>query len=206
MTQRYLVLARIAAAKAFLALFLATVPLVVAATLTTAPALQPGDHAPSPGLDPSTVVRIQVEALRNNSLLNEGIVLTYRFASPGNKRFTGPLDRFIEMVRSAPYDQLLNHRSANYGPVVVTEDKAQQIVIVTDKKGDETAYHWMLSRQSEGEFRDCWMTDAVIPAKQPPRREFVQEPVPQRHALEPRGWPGVGCDALCFSYAITDTA
>lgn len=187
MINRYLVFALITTTKGFVAMFMATVPLVVAATVSTAPASQSGDHAPSPGLDPSAVVHIQVEALRNNSLLNEGIVLTYRFASPGNKRSTGPLHRFMEMVRSAPYDQLLNHRSANYGPVVVTDNEAHQIVIITDRKGDETAYHWVLSRQSEGEFRDCWMTDAVIPAKQPPQREFVQMPVLQQLALAPRG-------------------
>jgi hypothetical protein len=163
MTNRYPDYAFIATTKGFVATFLTTFPLVVAATVSTAPAWQSGNRAPSPGLAPSAVVRIQVEALRNNSLLNEGIVLTYRFASPGNKRFTGPLERFLEMLRSAPYDRLLNHRSADYGPLVVSDNEARQIVIITDRKGDETAYHWVLSRQSEGEFRDCWMTSAVIP-------------------------------------------
>jgi hypothetical protein len=48
-------------------------------------------------------VRIQVEALRKNGPLNEGIELTYRFTSPGNKQVTGPLDRFVRMVSSALY-------------------------------------------------------------------------------------------------------
>ena len=75
------------------------------------PALQ--QTAPSPALNPGEVVRIQVEALRKNGPLNEGIELTYRFASPGNKQVTGPLDRFVRMVSSAPYDRLLNHLNAS---------------------------------------------------------------------------------------------
>ena len=114
--------------------------------------------------------KIQVEALRNNSLLDEGIELTYRFASPGNKRVTGPLVRFTAMVRSPPYDRLLNHRSARYGPLAVSGDEAYQRVIVTDAAGEEVVYHWVLSRQSEGQYKDCWMTDGVLPVQHPGER------------------------------------
>jgi hypothetical protein len=146
----------------------------VGAAQSTAPRHQPVASAPSPELDPSTVVRIQVEALRTNSLLNEGIELTYRFASPDNKRITGPLARFTEMVRSAPYDRLLNHSSARYSPMVISADEAHQIVIITNMEGEEIPYHWVLRRQSEGEFKDCWMTSAVIPAEPPVQRDSVQ--------------------------------
>ena len=173
MIHRNYVLAFKVTAQAFPALLLAIVPLLVAAALSTAPDSQPKVPAPSPELDPSEVVRIQVEALRSNSLLNEGIQLTYRFASPQNKRFTGPLSRFIQMVRSAPYDRLLNHRSARYSPMVISGDKAHQIVIVTDREDKEIPYHWLLARQGEGEFRDCWMTNAVIVAEPSAQREFV---------------------------------
>jgi len=174
MTHRHFVLAIKVTAQAFVTLILATVPLIVAAALSTAPSPQPRAPAPSPELDPSEVVRIQVEALRSNSHLNEGIELTYRFASPGNRRFTGPLDRFIEMVRSAPYDRLLNHRSARYSPMAISGDEAHQTVTVTDSEGEEITYHWVLSRQSEGEFKDCWMTSAVIADQQPKQRDFVK--------------------------------
>ena len=174
MIHRNYVLAFKVTAQAFPALLLAIVPLLVAAALSTAPDSQPKVPAPSPELDPSEVVRIQVEALRSNSLLNEGIQLTYRFASPQNKRFTGPLSRFIQMVRSAPYDRLLNHSSARYSPMAISADEAHQIVIITDMEGEEIPYHWVLRRQSEGEFKDCWMTSAVIPAEPPVQRDSVQ--------------------------------
>jgi hypothetical protein len=195
MMHRYIVSALIASAKGFTSLWLVAVPFVVTAALSTAPSPQATTPAPSPELDPSEVVRIQVEALRNNSVFNEGIELTYRFASPGNKRITGPLARFIEMVRSTPYDRLLNHLSARYGPMAISGNEARQIVIITDMEGEEIAYYWGLSRQSEGEFKDCWMTNAVIPAERPTQREFVQVLIPHQRVLASPQWLGIGRDA-----------
>ncbi len=83
-------------------LFLATVPLTVTGALAPESGPQSFDPAPLPKLEPAGVVRFQVEALRKNTVSNDGIELTYRLASPGNKRYTGPLDRLIDMVRSAP--------------------------------------------------------------------------------------------------------
>ncbi len=164
--------------KGFFALFLIAVPLFVAAAVSTSGPAGNGDPRPSPALDPGEVVRIQIAALRTNSLLNEGIELTYRFASPENKRATGPLPRFVDMVRSSPYDRLLNHRSARYSPVLVSGNEAHQVVIIIDRNGEEFAYHWLLSRQNQGEFKDCWMTNAVIPAPPPAQHEFVQAQAP----------------------------
>ena len=133
---------------------LAGLSLAILATLSTAASPQPLDHMPSPELDPSAVVRIQVEALRNNSQLNEGIVLTYNFASPANKGFTGPLNRFIAMLNSASYKQLLNHRSARYGPVVVSDREARQIVIITDMEGELiSAYQWGARAPERGQVQ-----------------------------------------------------
>jgi hypothetical protein len=77
------------------------------------------------------------------------------------------------MVHSAPYDRLLNHLNARYGPVSMTGEGAFQTVTITDREGQETAYRWVLSRQTKGQFKDCWMTDAVIAAERPPRNKFA---------------------------------
>ena len=151
----------------FTTVFLVTFPLAVAASTSNHKIISP---EPSPDLDPAEVVRIQVEALRNNSPLNEGIALTYRFASPNNKRSTGPLDRFTQMVRTDPYHLLLNHRRARYEPLALSGNQAHQLVIITDSAGEEIAYHWTLVRQEEGKFKDCWMTDMVIPSVRPTLR------------------------------------
>jgi len=51
--------------------------------------------------------------------------------------------------------------------------RAHQIVTITDRNGEEIGYHWVLSRQVEGEFKACWMTSAVIAAEPALQREFV---------------------------------
>ena len=166
-----------ARAKGYVLLFFATVPMVVSGALSPGSAPQSGSARPSPELKPTEVVRIQVEALRKNGYTNDGIELTYRFASPDNKRYTGPLDRFIDMVRSAPYDRLLNHRRAEYSPIAISGNQAQQLVVIIDADGNETGYVWVLSRQAEGEYKECWMTDAVIPAEREVERQFTQRPM-----------------------------
>jgi len=45
------------------------------------------------------------------------------------------------------------------------------------------------------EFKDCRVTDAVIPAERPTHRESVKISVPHRRALAPPEWPGIGYDA-----------
>ncbi|NNJ96745.1 MAG: hypothetical protein HKP12_06250, partial [Gammaproteobacteria bacterium] len=52
--------------------------------------------------------------------------------------------------------------------VEVSDNRAHQLVTITDMVGEEITYHWVLTRQTEGEFKDCWMTNAVIPAPTPP--------------------------------------
>lgn len=139
--------------------------------VSTEQTTHPEGLQPSPSLDPLAVVSIQVEALRANGPNNDGIQLTYLFASPDNKRSTGPLDRFIRMVHSNPYDRLLNHRSARYSPVLLSGKEALQMVTVVDEIGEEATFLWVLSLQSEGKYNGCWMTDAVISKQQlVPRR------------------------------------
>jgi hypothetical protein len=76
------------------ALLLAALALAIDAAAASSPTSEWERRVPSPSLDPAAVIRIQVEALRANGLLNEGIKLTYSFASPENRRSTGPLGRF----------------------------------------------------------------------------------------------------------------
>lgn len=155
-------------------LLAAGVPLVGANDLSNDIALRVA-LGPTPELDPSEVTRIQLDALRSNTAMNEGIALTYRFASPDNRKVTGPLARFVAMVRSPPYDRLLNHSRVDFGPVRVVDDRAYQPIFVVDANGQRAGYLWVLSKQDSGEFKDCWMTDAVI---------STEETAPQRVALQ----------------------
>ena len=163
-------------------LFVLMLPLTVTASLSSASNDQSRVAAPSPELEPADVVRIQVDALRNNNPRDEGIELTYRFASPENKRVTGPLARFTEMVHSNPYDRLLNHLGADYEPLEISGNKAYQLVNITDTVGEVISYHWILVRLSEGQFKDCWMTDAVIATERPTQRILTLFLIPDTQA------------------------
>ena len=131
-------------------------------------------HEPSPSLSPDEVVKIQVAALRWNDASNSGIELTFRFASPENRSTTGPLERFIHMVRSSPYDRLINHKRVSYGPLRISDDEASQEVTVEDLLGEKTTYLWILGRQDNGKYADCWMTDAVLPLTRPKSRRMAR--------------------------------
>ncbi len=120
---------------------------------------------PDPSLSPQDVVSIQIEALRNNDTPyeNRGVEVTFNFASPANKRMTGPLERFKVMVRNPIYGPMINHRKAEYENLVAEGDFAKIDVILTSKEGVYLGYRFILSRQHGNRYEGSWMTDAVIP-------------------------------------------
>ncbi len=120
---------------------------------------------PDPSLSPQDVVSIQIEALRNNDIPYEdrGIEVTFNFASPANKRMTGPLERFKAMVRNPVYGPMINHRSAKYENLLVEGEFARIDVVLNTKEGAYLGYRFILSRQHGNEYEGSWMTGAVIP-------------------------------------------
>ena len=122
---------------------------------------------PNPDLSPGEVIKIQVEALQNNDSQDKGIEITFRFASPANKRVTGPLNRFRRLVKNPPYSPMLNHKIAEYGPLEISGNKATQRVTIIEANGSATVYLFSLSKQSTSPCKGCWMTDSVtiVPVK-----------------------------------------
>lgn len=120
------------------------------------------DPEPSPDLTPEEVIRIQVEALQANDspTPDAGIAAAFRFASPGNRAATGPLPRFTQMVKGG-YADMLGFASAEYGPIQVAGDQAQQAVTLVQRDGRRTVYMFALGRQRGGRYDGCWMTDGV---------------------------------------------
>ncbi len=118
---------------------------------------------PDPSLSPEDVVSIQIEALQHNDTPYEdrGIEVTFNFASPTNKRMTGPLERFKVMVRNPIYGPMINHRSAEYVNVRIVGDLALVDVILQSKDGQYLGYRFTLSRQHGNQYEGSWMTDAV---------------------------------------------
>ena len=120
--------------------------------------------SPIPELSPDQVVKLQLKALRNNEKLGDdsGIRGCYNFASPANKAYTGPLERFVRMVKNPLYNSLLNHKVAHFEPVVIMGDEAQQRVTLIDMDDQEAVYVFSLSRQYGDGYVGCWMTDSVM--------------------------------------------
>ena len=120
---------------------------------------------PEPELKPNDVVRLQLLAMQQNDDSDFGIEVTFRFASPANKKQTGPLKRFIGLVRNPSYRPLLNHINATFLELTVEEGFAVQDVIITTSNGERIGYRFRLSIQKGPLYPGCWMTDSVTPFK-----------------------------------------
>ena len=129
------------------------------------PAAEDGSHAPGPvprpGLSPREVVEIQLEALRHNDVADRGIEVCFRFASPANRRATGPLARFAQMIKRGPYALMLAFEAIAFDALAQRGDQAVQRVTLVGH-GDAITYVFRLSRQHGGPCAGCWMTDAVL--------------------------------------------
>jgi hypothetical protein len=142
---------------------------------TAKPAEAPASQElqPNPNLSPEEVVRIQVEALQANDETNKGIEITFRFASPANKQVTGPLNRFVRLVQNPTYRPMLNHKSARYDPIEISDNKARQRVTIIAANGKATVYIFELTKQTSPGCSGCWMTDSVILV--PTRQQDLKE-------------------------------
>ena len=125
------------------------------------------DAYPDPSLNPSDVVKMQLTAMQQNDASNLGIEVTFRFASPSNRRYTGPLERFIRLVKNPSYKHLLNHLDVNFMDTIIEDDKAIQDVILTTSDGKRIGYRFKLSLQKSEQNNNCWMTDSVSPFEVP---------------------------------------
>ncbi len=133
---------------------------------------------PTPQLSPKDVVSTVVKALRENDATDSGIKTTWGFASPANQKATGPLQKFIPLVKNAAYGTLLNHQSAEVREIAVKDDKAAELAIVTDANGAKSYFVFQLSKQTDGDLKDYWMTDGVVRV-QPPDANPPANPAPK---------------------------
>lgn len=131
---------------------------------------------PAPELSPKEVVRLQVEALGENDTprADAGIEAAFNFASPANKRATGPLSRFRRLFETPAYGPMIGHEGATYSAPRVDGTVARMGVILTTETGARVGYLFRLSKQGEPPCKDCWMTDAVqrVPVEQVDTRKI----------------------------------
>ena len=151
-------------------------PFLLAVLLFAAAPAPSDEPQPSPDLSPEEVVRLQVEALQHNDEPHPdaGIEAAFRFASPSNRRATGPIDRFTEMVKGPAYSAMLGFERAEYGEMRVDGDQAAQRVTLVQPDGRRVSYVFGLSKQSGGEYAGCWMTDSVMRETAMPRDDGMR--------------------------------
>ena len=119
---------------------------------------------PNPSLKSIEVVSIQLNALKdnNNPYLNAGVVQTWEFAHPSNRKYTGPLENFVKMMSSPSYFIMLDHTDHNIISVSDRDFITYFFVEITDQEGNKFGFTWTLEKViTESKFKDCWMTVAV---------------------------------------------
>ncbi|MGI9435060.1 MAG: DUF4864 domain-containing protein [Geminicoccaceae bacterium] len=119
--------------------------------------------APHPDLKPEEVVTIQLTALQTNNAerTDGGIEQTWIFAHPNNKRMTGPLPRFTQMVKGPQYNMLLNHHTHQIEEALLAESQVAFKVTVVSQNGDAYQCQWTVEKVAEGSQAGAWMTTAV---------------------------------------------
>lgn len=149
------------------------------------------DAHPSPELSSRDVVRYQLLALQHadQPAPNAGIEIAFRFASPQNRQHTGPIERFITIVRAPGYAPMIHcdRFEISDGDEVEVDGRrlAQHLVIIHAADGSTPHYLFQLRRQPTAgpgepanEYADCWMVESVMPVRTLPPTPPADLPPP----------------------------
>ncbi len=123
---------------------------------------------PNISILPSEVVKIQLSSLQNNNSPNidSGILQTWEFAHPKNKSFTGPYDKFKNMIKKDAYSILINHKSHEVKEMFKNENVATYEVVILGKDKKFYKFKWQVEKYNkEGPLKNCWLTTAVLVPK-----------------------------------------
>jgi len=119
---------------------------------------------PNDNIEPYQVVKIQLSGLmkNDNPSIDYGIKQTWEFAHPSNKKFTGPLPRFINMLKSDSYKMLLNHIDNKIVEISRSNNKLGFEVTILGKDKNYYKFRWVVEKYYEdGPLKDCWLTTMV---------------------------------------------
>ena len=147
-----------------LALISAILVLVSLGSLRFYDNYSPNLTTPNISLKPFDVISIQLNSLQRNNIpfKDAGIEQVWKFAHPNNKRITGPLEKFKEMIYSESYQMLIEHENSEI--TILSENESISVykvyILSSDKK--KYSYIWQIEKvQTEGDLKNCWMTTSV---------------------------------------------
>ena len=116
---------------------------------------------PNIKLDPYDVVKIQLEALKDNNKEDTGIRQTWMFAHPDNKKATGPFDRFKVMIYGQQYKHLINHSSHKIKLITNSPNTYVYRIEILSENKKLFIYEWHVQKGSDESCKKCWFTSAV---------------------------------------------
>ena len=119
---------------------------------------------PNSEIEPNQVVKIQLNSLMNNDEpnLNNGIKQTWEFAHPSNKKYTGPLSKFITLLKGQNYKMLINHLDNEIIEIFKTSNKYGFEVTILSNDKNYYKFQWVVEKfYDEGPLKDCWLTISV---------------------------------------------
>ena len=119
---------------------------------------------PSTVIEPDQVILIQLNSLKKNDEPNidNGIKQTWEFAHPSNKKYTGPLTKFINMINSESYKMLLNHIENEVSEVFKSNNQYGFEVTILALNKNYYKFQWVVEKYyEEGPLKDCWLTTSV---------------------------------------------
>ena len=119
---------------------------------------------PNSDIKPFQVVKIQLKGLMKNDspYKDQGIEQTWEFAHPNNKIFTGPIDRFKEMIKGESYKMLINHTNHEIKEIYLNDELAIFEVTVMDNDKKYFKFKWQVEKYLDvGPLENCWLTTVV---------------------------------------------
>ena len=116
---------------------------------------------PNTKLDPYDVVKIQLNALKNNDEKDDGIKQTWLFAHPNNKKVTGPYERFRIMIYGEQYRHLINHSSHKIDLLTNSPNTFIYKIEILSLDKKLFFYEWHVQKGNENDCKNCWFTTAV---------------------------------------------
>ena len=119
---------------------------------------------PNTELTAYQILALQLKSLKNNKRLKQdrGIQQVFIFAHPENKKVTGPIDKFTQMLKSDTYSMFLDHDEAKVA--VMHQDQFHEVYLIRVFKGKESRdFLWTLITYIDNNKIPYWYTVNVIP-------------------------------------------
>ena len=119
---------------------------------------------PNSDIKPVQVVKIQLKGLMKNDspYKDQGIEQTWEFAHPNNKIFTGPINRFKEMIKGESYKMLIDHTNHEIKEIYLNDELAIFEVTVMDNDKKYFKFKWQVEKYLDvGPLENCWLTTVV---------------------------------------------